>query len=33
MEDDATYEVLISQNGLIARPLNSPARARLNEWQ
>jgi hypothetical protein len=33
MEDDATYEVLISQNGLIARPLNSPARARLSEWQ
>ncbi|MFC6979983.1 cation/multidrug efflux pump [Microbulbifer taiwanensis] len=33
MEDGAVYEVRISHNGLLARPLNQQATSALNEWQ
>ncbi len=33
MEDGATYEVLITQNGLIARPVNTAAKTKLHQWK
>jgi len=33
MEDGAVYEVRISHNGLLARPLNQQASSALKEWQ
>lgn len=33
MADSALYEILLSHSGLLARPLNEPARAALNLWE
>lgn len=33
MADKALYEIKLSNTGLIARPLNEPARAAVNQWQ
>lgn len=33
MEDGALYEVTLSQTGLIARPLNDPAKEAVSRWQ
>lgn len=33
MADDALYEVLLSHSGLLARPLNEPARTAVSHWE
>jgi hypothetical protein len=33
MADDASYQVMISQSGLVARPLNETARKTTNAWK
>lgn len=33
MADDALYEVLLSNTGLMARPLNEPAQAAIHHWE
>ncbi|MGQ9424616.1 cation/multidrug efflux pump [Gilvimarinus sp. F26214L] len=33
MADDALYEILLSHSGLLARPLNDPARTALQHWE
>ncbi|MEX1031940.1 MAG: cation/multidrug efflux pump [Cellvibrionaceae bacterium] len=33
MADDALYEVMLSHTGLLARPLNEPARTAIDRWE
>ena len=33
MEDGALFEVTLSHTGLLARPLNDPAKEAVNRWQ
>jgi hypothetical protein len=33
MSDGARYQVVVSQSGLVARPLNEPARQAVGAWK
>ena len=33
MSDGASYQVVVSQNGLVARPLNDAARQAVGAWK